>query len=60
MKYQNASGILPKELIETIQQYVQGKYIYIPIKDKVGQIYDFVDRNVDRIINQLHLPVISY
>ncbi len=34
MKYQNAGSILPQELIETIQQYVQGEYIYIPIKDK--------------------------
>lgn len=34
MKYKNANAILPKELIETLQQYVQGEYIYIPIKDK--------------------------
>ncbi|MBQ3512267.1 MAG: phosphotransferase [Lachnospiraceae bacterium] len=35
MKYKNANNILPAELIETIQQYVQGEYIYIPIKDKI-------------------------
>lgn len=34
MKYKSANAILPKELIETLQQYVQGEYIYIPIKDK--------------------------
>ena len=34
MKYKNANNILPVELIEAIQQYVQGEYIYIPIKDK--------------------------
>ena len=34
MKYKNANSILPEELIENIQQYVQGEYIYIPIKNK--------------------------
>lgn len=34
MKYTNANLILPEELIEKIQEYVQGEYIYIPIKDK--------------------------
>ncbi len=34
MKYKNANNILPVELIEAIQQYIQGEYIYIPIKDK--------------------------
>lgn len=35
MKYKNALSILPEELIEAIQQYVQGEYIYIPIRDRV-------------------------
>lgn len=30
MSYIRAEDILPKELIETIQQYVNGKAIYIP------------------------------
>ena len=34
MKYTNANSILPKELIEQIQEYVQGEYLYIPIKNK--------------------------
>ncbi|MDE7308742.1 MAG: phosphotransferase [Lachnospiraceae bacterium] len=34
MKYKNANSILPAELIEAIQKYVQGEYIYIPIKEK--------------------------
>lgn len=38
MKYKNASSILPQELVELIQEYVQGKYIYIPVRDKyVGE-----------------------
>ena len=34
MSYISAEDILPKELIETIQQYVSGKNIYIPCKEK--------------------------
>jgi len=34
LKYKNANSILPAELIESIQKYVQGEYIYIPIKEK--------------------------
>ena len=36
MKYTNANKVLPKELIEQIQEYVQGEYVYIPIKDKAA------------------------
>ena len=34
MSYIRAEDVLPKELIETIQQYVDGKAIYIPSKQK--------------------------
>ena len=34
MSYISAEDILPKELIEMIQQYVSGKSIYIPCKEK--------------------------
>lgn len=34
MSYISAEEVLPKELIETIQQYVNGKSIYIPCKEK--------------------------
>ena len=34
MSYIRAENVLPKELIETIQQYVDGKAIYIPSKQK--------------------------
>lgn len=35
MNYKNALYILPDSLLQEIQQYVQGEYIYIPIKDKM-------------------------
>lgn len=34
MSYLRAEDVLPKEVIETIQQYVSGKTIYIPTKEK--------------------------
>ena len=34
MSYIKAEDVLPKELIRTIQQYVDGKAIYIPSKQK--------------------------
>ncbi len=34
MSHVRAEDVLPKELIETIQQYVDGKNIYIPCKEK--------------------------
>lgn len=34
MDCQNSTNILPRELIEQIQKYVDGKVIYIPKKQK--------------------------
>lgn len=34
MSYVRAEEILPHEIIETIQQYVSGKSIYIPCREK--------------------------
>lgn len=34
MSYVRAEDVLPEKLIETIQQYVSGKSIYIPCKEK--------------------------
>ena len=33
MSYIKAEDILPRELLETIQQYVDGQLIYIPCKE---------------------------
>lgn len=35
MKYKNANVILPPDLVEEIQKYIQGEFIYIPKKDKI-------------------------
>ena len=34
MKYKNAKSIFPDGIIEELQKYVQGEYVYIPIKDR--------------------------
>lgn len=35
MSYISAEEVLPKELVEAIQEYVSGKSIYIPCKEKI-------------------------
>ena len=32
MKYLNAKDLLPEQLVEQLQQYVQGGYLYVPVK----------------------------
>lgn len=33
MKYKNASSVLPATLVEQLQEYIQGDYLYIPKKE---------------------------
>lgn len=34
MNYINATKVLPKELINEIQHYITGDYLYIPVKNE--------------------------
>ena len=34
MKYEKALDILPEHVVKTIQQYIDGSYIYIPRKSE--------------------------
>ncbi|MGL4990518.1 MAG: CD3324 family protein [Sarcina sp.] len=34
MKYAKAQDVLPEEILKLIQEYVDGKYLYIPRKDE--------------------------
>ncbi len=34
MRYQKANEIMPEELVELIQKYIDGEYIYIPRKQE--------------------------
>ncbi len=33
MNYINATEILPEHLVKVLQEYVQGDYLYIPVKE---------------------------
>ena len=57
MSYVRAEDVLPKELIETIQQYVNGKCVYIPCKEKKvwgsqtkTREYSLSEKSMQRII----------
>lgn len=53
MKYLKAENVLPEEVIELIQRYVDGEYVYIPRKagkkrawgEKSGARKDLKERN---------------
>lgn len=34
MRYQKANEILPEDLVELIQSYIDGEYVYIPRKEE--------------------------
>ena len=34
MKYKKANDVLPEDLLALVQEYIQGEYLYIPIKDR--------------------------
>ena len=57
MRYINANEILPKDLVEKLQDFIQGEYLYIPaIKDQHknwGELSGFreeIDRRNSEII----------
>ena len=39
MRYQKANEILPEELVELIQNYIDGEYVYIPRKQENKQTW---------------------
>lgn len=55
MKYEKAQNILPKDVIELIQEYIDGGYLYIPRKsdnkkswgESSGTKSDLKKRNVE-------------
>ncbi|AYB43990.1 CD3324 family protein [Paenibacillus lautus] len=61
MKYEKAQHILPEHVIKTIQQYIDGSYIYIPRKsenrkgwgEQTGAKRDLDERN--RNIYKCHM-----
>lgn len=41
MKYKKAQDILPKELIEELQKYAEGVYVYIPTTENNKKSWGF-------------------
>ena len=39
MKYINASAVLPEELVEKLQEFVQGEYLYIPARKNEYKVW---------------------
>ena len=62
MSYIKADNILPKEMIELIQKYIDGEYIYIPRKECNRKVWgettaiktDINDRNCSIYIKYLN------
>ena len=45
MKYVKAQDVLPKEILKIIQEYVDGKYLYIPRKNEVAFVSPICKKN---------------
>ena len=41
MRYRKATEVLPEELVEAIQKYMDGGYVYIPRKEEWGEETSF-------------------
>lgn len=52
MSYLRAEEILPKEVLELVQQYISGKTIYIPCKEKKDWGIGTNTKNILRQRNQ--------
>ena len=46
MKYVNAKAVLPRHLVEELQEYIQAGYIYIPAREDQHRAWG--DRNGGR------------
>lgn len=63
MNYENANNILPPYIIEIIQEYIDGKYLYIPRKSENkkswGEESGFREELLTCIINNKKLSVLK-
>ncbi len=68
MKYEKAQNILPDGIIEMIQNYIDGGYIYIPKKmkikslgEKILKLKDILKQGIKRyLINILQELLLKY
>lgn len=62
MKYEKAQNILPYNIIELIQKYTDGGYIYIPRKnenknhgEKILRLKDILVQEIKKFLISIHL-----
>lgn len=49
MSYKKVSDILPVELINIIQEYIEGEYIYIPKKDCNKKAWGYETKSKEKV-----------
>lgn len=52
MSYANARNILPVEILELIQNYVDGEYIYIPRREEKKIPWGELSQNKKELLNR--------
>lgn len=52
MSYANARDIFPKEILEMIQNYVNGEYIYIPKKEENKVSWGELTQSKNELLNR--------
>lgn len=52
MSYSNARDIFPDEILEIIQNYVDGEYIYIPKKDENKIAWGELTKTKNELLNR--------
>jgi Mor family transcriptional regulator len=60
MSYIKADNVLPKEMIELIQKYIDGEYIYIPRKESNRKVWGETTAIKTDINNRNHAIYIKY
>ncbi len=52
MGYRNANSVLPQHLLDAIQQYIDGEYLYIPRKDEHRKQWGECTRSRQRLLER--------
>ncbi len=58
MAYKNGKKILPSHLLEAIQEYIDGEYIYIPRKSDNKKLWG-EDTNIKNIILKRNVEIFN-
>jgi len=56
MSYMKANKVLPNELVEKIQQYIDGEYLYIPRKETTRKKWG-TDSSIRRDLSERNIQI---